>query len=167
MRPAALVELIRGHGAHTDSVACFRGLSPETAGRRPAGFPYTVWQQLGHLNYWMEYEFARASGRQIEYPEHASLSWPEAEGPRDAAAWEAALGRFERNLAEMARLASSPDEVLERPVAMLHESQAGKDTSLLGVLWQTVVHNSYHLGQVALLRRALGAWPPPGGGDTW
>jgi hypothetical protein len=24
-----------------------------------------------------------------------------------------------------------------------------------------------HLGQVVLLRRLLGAWPPPGGGDTW
>ena len=28
-------------------------------------------------------------------------------------------------------------------------------------------HVSYHGGQIALVRRMLGAWPPPGGGDTW
>jgi uncharacterized damage-inducible protein DinB len=35
------------------------------------------------------------------------------------------------------------------------------------VLWQTLVHNSYHFGQIAMLRRVLGAWPPRGGGDSW
>jgi uncharacterized damage-inducible protein DinB len=28
-------------------------------------------------------------------------------------------------------------------------------------------HNSYHSGQIAMLLRAFGAWPPAGGGDTW
>ena len=28
-------------------------------------------------------------------------------------------------------------------------------------------HVSYHVGQIALLRRILGSWPPPGGGDSW
>ena len=28
-------------------------------------------------------------------------------------------------------------------------------------------HNSYHAGQIALLRRQAGAWPPERGGDTW
>jgi hypothetical protein len=26
---------------------------------------------------------------------------------------------------------------------------------------------SYHVGQIALLRRQAGAWPPERGGDTW
>jgi uncharacterized damage-inducible protein DinB len=30
-----------------------------------------------------------------------------------------------------------------------------------------MVHNSYHVGQIAMLRRMLGAWPPQSGGDTW
>jgi len=28
-------------------------------------------------------------------------------------------------------------------------------------------HNSYHLGQIVMLREAFGVWPPPRGGDTW
>jgi uncharacterized damage-inducible protein DinB len=38
---------------------------------------------------------------------------------------------------------------------------------VLAVLWQTAVHNSYHIGQVVILRRMLGAWPPLDGSDTW
>jgi uncharacterized damage-inducible protein DinB len=167
MSQRALVELIRGRGAHTDAVECFRGLTPQQAGQRAPGLPYTVWQQLGHLSYWIEYELARLSGTPVEYPEHASLSWPQEEGPGDARAWEAGMARFEGLLGELARLAGSSDAELARSVAQPHQSQAGNDATLLGVLWQTVVHNSYHLGQVALLRRALGAWPPPSGGDTW
>jgi hypothetical protein len=30
-----------------------------------------------------------------------------------------------------------------------------------------VAHNSYHAGQIATIRRALNAWPPKAGGDTW
>jgi hypothetical protein len=28
-------------------------------------------------------------------------------------------------------------------------------------------HNSYHAGQVVIVRQALDAWPPPSGGLTW
>lgn len=28
-------------------------------------------------------------------------------------------------------------------------------------------HDSYHVGQVVMMRRMMGLWPPPGGGDTW
>ena len=33
---------------------------------------------------------------------------------------------------------------------------------------QTIAsHNSYHVGQVVVLRQRLCAWPPPSGGLTW
>jgi uncharacterized damage-inducible protein DinB len=28
-------------------------------------------------------------------------------------------------------------------------------------------HNAHHLGQIVILRQALGAWPPPEGSFTW
>jgi uncharacterized damage-inducible protein DinB len=30
-----------------------------------------------------------------------------------------------------------------------------------------VAHTSYHVGQIAMIRRVLGAWPPGAGGDSW
>ena len=35
------------------------------------------------------------------------------------------------------------------------------------VNYRMVAHNSYHAGQIALIRRALGVWPPRPGGDRW
>lgn len=35
------------------------------------------------------------------------------------------------------------------------------------VLKQISAHNSYHVGQIAMLRRLFGAWPPRRGGDSW
>jgi len=29
------------------------------------------------------------------------------------------------------------------------------------------LHTAHHFGQVVTVRQSLGAWPPPGGGDTW
>ena len=167
MSRRALSELIRGEGAHADALECFRGLTAEQAGQRPPGFPHSAWQLLGHVNYWMDYELVRIAGRDVAYPEHASGSWPADPAPVDGHAWGAAVALFAQLLDEMSRLAESPEDALRRPVPAAHGSQTRHDATLEGVLWQTIVHNTYHLGQVALLRRALGAWPPPGGGDTW
>jgi uncharacterized damage-inducible protein DinB len=167
MSQRALVELLRGRGAHTDAVECFRGLDPEPAGREVPGFPNTVWQQLGHVNYWMRYELARIGGSAPAYPEHAALSWPRETAPGSAEEWDAEIRAFEALLVKLSRLAESGEAELSRSIPNTHSSHRGVDTSILGILWQTVVHNSYHLGQVAVLRRVLGAWPPPSGGDTW
>jgi hypothetical protein len=167
MDQAVLIQLIRGGGAHADSVACVRDLAPDLAGRRPDASPYTVWQLVRHVDYWIQYELDRIAGRAPVYPEHASESWPSEPGPRDPAEWPAEVARFDRLLGEMERLAASGEAALARPVPALHSSHGDRETSVLEVLWQTVVHNSYHVGQIVQLRRMLGAWPPPGGGDTW
>lgn len=39
----------------------------------------------------------------------------------------------------------------------------GKFTVGLRMVWFTG-HNAYHLGQIVMMRRILGVWPPPGGG---
>jgi uncharacterized damage-inducible protein DinB len=41
------------------------------------------------------------------------------------------------------------------------------ETTALQAIQAIAAHNSYHLGQIVLIRRMLGAWPPPGGGDSW
>ena len=48
----------------------------------------------------------------------------------------------------------------------MHPDHTKRSSSFGAVLWQTLVHNGYHIGQIVILRRALGSWPPRGGGDT-
>ena len=70
-------------------------------------------------------------------------------------------------LGQYAELAKSSAPEMEREMESVHEGDKKVAGTLEAVLWQMVAHNSYHVGQIALIRRALGAWPPHGGGDTW
>jgi uncharacterized damage-inducible protein DinB len=119
------------------------------------------------MNYWMEYELKRIAGHPDPYPEHAVLSWPSASEEFDANEWRDEVARFGELLDGLASYAVLSPEDRNRPIASNHDSEAQHASSLEAVLWQTLVHNSYHLGQVVMLRQALGAWPPASGSDTW
>ena len=120
-----------------------------------------------HVNYWIDYDLKRIRGEHPPYPAHAEESWPSSPAPADDAAWKQAVARFTALLDEVAMLANSGPEKLQQEVEAMHPAHERQSSSVVAVLWQTVVHNSYHLGQIALLRRSLGVWPPPGGGDSW
>lgn len=167
MPDPTLRELLYGKGAHTDSVACVEDVSAALAGRKIDGYPHSIWQIVGHLNYWMDYELKRIGGDPRPYPEHAIESWPASDGPASEKDWQDALVQFGTLLASLAELSDCGPEVLERNVPGTHPVHDAKTCSVHAVLWQTAAHNSYHLGQVAMLRRCLNAWPPRRGSDTW
>lgn len=167
MSQRALIELLHGKGAHIGPIACVEDLSAELAAKTVAGFPHSVGQIVFHVNYWMNYELRRVRGERPAYPRHASESWPASTSPKGAADWDLLRSRLAALLADYAMLAqSSPDE-LRRQIETVHEGDMKVAGTLQAVLWQMVAHNSYHVGQIALLRRALGAWPPVSGGDSW
>jgi len=167
MSDQTLIELLRGRGAHTDPVACIEDISPETAGRRIENWPHTIWQLVSHMNYWMEYEIRRIHRKPWPYPEHAAESWPANPAPASEVEWKAAVAHFADLLAQLSALAESAPETLARSVIPTGGPQDKLSSSVHAVLWQLVSHNSYHVGQIAMIRRALGVWPPPSGGDTW
>jgi len=166
MTERALTELLRGKGAHADPIACVEDLSAELAGRQVAGFPHSVAQLVSHINYWMEYELRRIRGQRPEYPEHSAESFPAAAAV-DAAEWNRLRKRMGGLLGEFAVLAKSSRAELDRQIETAHDVDQKIAGTLEAVLWQMVSHNSYHLGQIAMIRRVLGAWPPRAGGDTW
>jgi uncharacterized damage-inducible protein DinB len=171
MSERALIELLHGKGAHADPIACVEDLSAELAAQTVAGFPHSVGQLVFHMNYWMDYELRRIRGERPEYPERSAESFPASASPGDpkqgAEEWDRLRKRFADLLNEFSALAKSPQQELDRAIETVHEGDTKVAGTLEAVLWQMVAHNSYHTGQIAMIRRALGAWPPRGGGDTW
>ena len=168
MSTPALTELLRGKGAHADPLACIEDISAEAAQQRIAGFSHSIADLVFHMNYWMQYELRRIRGEKPKYPEHNAESFPA--GPVDTQQWDRLRRDFSWLLTEFAKLAQSSPEELGRqiessPAAI--EQQSSSLNSLEAILWQMVAHNSYHTGQIAMIRRALGLWPPKAGGDTW
>jgi uncharacterized damage-inducible protein DinB len=163
----ALTELLHGKGAHADPLACVGDIPADLAARHVEGFPHSIGQLVFHMNYWMDYELRRIRGEQPVYPEHNSESFPPATSPADARDWDQMRGRFASLLRDFSTLASSFPQEMQRQIETVHEGDTKLAGTLEAVLWQMVAHNSYHTGQIAMIRRALGAWPPRGGGDTW
>jgi uncharacterized damage-inducible protein DinB len=167
MTERSLTELLRGKGAHADPLACVEDLSAELAARQVAGFPHSVVQLLFHINYWMNYELRRIRGERPKYPEHAADSFPPSPSPATAQEWDQLRRDFAWFLAEYAELAKSSAPEMQRQIESSRDDDKKIAGSLEAVLWQMVAHTSYHVGQIVMLRQALGAWPPRGGGDTW
>jgi uncharacterized damage-inducible protein DinB len=167
MSECPLIELLRGKGAHADPLTCVEDLPAELAARQVAGFPHSVGQLVFHINYWMNYELRRIRGERPKYPEHAAESFPASPSPTDQEDWDRLKRDFAWFLAEYAKLAQSPAVEMQRQIESSREDDKKIAGSLEAVLWQMVAHTSYHVGQIVMVRQALGAWPPRGGGDTW
>jgi uncharacterized damage-inducible protein DinB len=174
MGDSTLRELVYGKGAHVDPVACVEDISAELAARTVAEYPHSIWQIVEHMNYWMDYDLGKIAGENRPYPGKAIEGWPAHPSPaaeshaiNDVEAWQATTRRFTDLLAELARLAESNTAALERKVQHLGPGQSPRESTVRAMLWQIAAHNSYHAGQIALLRRQFCAWPPERGGDTW
>lgn len=167
MSERALTELLRGKGAHVDPLACLEDLSSDLAACHVEGFPHSIAELVFHLNYWMNYDLRRVRGERPKYPEHNAESFPAAGTPADGGEWDRLRKDFARLLDEHVEMTKSPRAELDREVEPMHEDHKQRAGTVEAILWQTVGHNSYHIGQIVTIRRALGAWPPKAGGDTW
>ena len=116
------------------------------------GFPHTLWQILEHL---------RIAQRDIldfgRIPTHVSPEfpqgyWPASEVPPNDAAWVQSLKAFRDDLDALSEIATDRRINLTEPIAHLDGATWFRELMLV------VGHNSYHLGQVVQLRRALGCW---------
>ncbi|MBM4185758.1 MAG: DinB family protein [Gemmatimonadetes bacterium] len=156
-----LRDLVRGTNAHIDPVAAVEDVPWEMAGRRAPGLPHSIWQLLGHLNYWIDFVLKRIEGVALTLPAHASESWPADTEPRDQAAWDHEVALLRTNLGQLEVLAEAKASTLAR----IADAKMG--WTVESYLWLLVAHNSYHTGQIVQVRQALGAWPPARGSLTW
>ena len=151
----ALQEALAARYVHVGPENAFSGLDFTLAGKS-AGGPHTIYEILRHVTYWQETCIAYVSGARPQWPEHAAESWPGPAAPADEKEWRLAVERFSQSLDQLSMWAGRCDL----------GASTGERTNLQAIQ-ATAQHNSYHLGQVVVLRQLLGAWPPPGGGMTW
>ena len=151
-----VLQSLSGRDAHAPVTDVIDGLEWGLAGERAGESPHTIFEIVLHMVYWQRFALAWIEGEKPPTPEKAADSWPGPSAPADQSAWADALGEFRSGLSRFEELARKAD---------LDAVRRGK--SVLEILQLVAAHNSYHCGQIVLLRRQLGAWPPPGGGATW
>lgn len=147
-----LLSLLRGKGAHLNFDAAVKDLPVRLRGHRPKGSPHSPWELVEHMRIaqWDILEFCRD-------PKHVSPKspagyWPEGPAPPSEKAWNESARAFRADLRAMAGLVA--DEATDLFAPIPH----GDGQTILREALLVADHNSYHLGQLVLVRRLLGAW---------
>ena len=144
--------LLRSGGAHVDFESAIKGLPANLRGKRPKGVAHSPWEILEHMRLaqWDILEFSRD-------PKHLSPKWPDGYWPQkaappSAAAWTRSVRAFREGLEEMCALVQSAATDLFAPFPH------GTGQTILREALLLADHNAYHLGELVLVRRLLGAW---------
>jgi len=150
-----LLDLLRGGGAHLSFDAAIAGLPAKLRGAKPAGLPFTAWRLLEHMRIaqWDIVEFSR-NPKYIP-PEFPEDYWPKTDAPPSNVAWEKSVKAFRKDLKGMQELVANPKTDLFARIPH------GTGQTILREALLVADHNAYHLGQIVMLRRLLGAWKEP------
>jgi hypothetical protein len=148
-----LVKLLNSGEAHTEFEDAIADFPAELRGKRPEGSPHSPWELLEHMRIvqWDILEFSRDP--QHVSPEFPDGYWPSTPEPADSKAWDQSVRAFHADRHALAALVA--DESIDLFARFPH----GTGQTLLREALLTADHNAYHLGQLLLLRRILGAWP--------
>jgi len=147
-----LAKFIDWQEAHADLTSAVENFPAELRGRVPAGVPYSGWQLLEHMRLalWDIVEFCRDTRHQS--PPWPEGYWPKAAAPPNDEAWEQSVKAIRKSLEEMRKLINDPKQDLFAPLP------GGSGQTLLREALLAADHNAYHLGQLVLVRKALGSW---------
>jgi hypothetical protein len=138
--------------AHIDWKDALEGLDAAQRGIRPTGCPHSPWELLEHarIAQWDIVQFCIDAKHKS--PDWPSGYWPKNPAPPNDKAWEKSVQDFERDTWEMAKLIEDPSRDLYAKIPH------GTGQTLLRQALLLADHNAYHLGQLVLVRRLLGAW---------
>ncbi len=147
-----LLYLLEGRGAHVDFEKAIGRLPAKLRGAKPKGAPHTPWQLLEHMRIaqWDILEFSQNSDHVS--PDWPAGDWPKTEAPPSNAAWEKSVKQFRADLEAIKALVKDP---ATRLVARIPH---GEGQTILREVLLVADHNAYHLGQLVMTRRMLGAW---------
>ena len=143
--------------AHADFDQAVAGLAPEFRGRRVKGLPHSAWEILEHLRIAQHdiLDFARNPGyEEMKWPDDY---WPPSAEPPSAKAWDQSIAAFRRDRDEVKKLAT--DKTIDLTSKIPHGDKATQTYARAVLL--VIDHNAYHVAELVVLRRLLGAWPPP------
>jgi len=147
-----LLYLLGGGGAHVGFDAAVKGLPEDLRGRVPRGLPYSPWQIVEHMRLaqWDIVEFSR--NREHRSPEWPGGYWPASATPPGRGAWKKSITAFRADLETMQEMVRDPASNLYAPIPW------GDGQTILREALLVADHNAYHLGELIVVRRLLGAW---------
>lgn len=147
-----IAAMLDGGHAHAKFDDAVNGIPANLRGVKPPGLPHSPWMLLEHLRIaqWDILDFSvNPAYKEITWPDEY---WPKTDAPPDDTAWDASVAAVHRDVKAMQELVMNPATDLYAKIPW------GSGQTVLREALLIVDHNAYHIGQLILVRRLLGAW---------
>jgi len=146
-----LLASLQGRNAHISFEETIKDFPNDYYNNKISGIQYSCWDLLEHLRIaqWDILDF-------IMNPEYQSISWPDGYWPKDKGdveKWKHSVKNFLNDRKELEAMLEDGEVDLYGPIPH------APDYSIFREIVLVIDHNSYHTGQLLMLRRALGIWP--------
>lgn len=147
-----LVSFLSGREAHAEFKAVVDDFPVAARGVVPKGAEHSAWQELEHIRIALHDLLDFSTN-----PNYVAMKWPDDYWPKETApkndeAWDASVRAVKKDMADLEKLVGDPESNLYATIPW------GEGQTLLREVLLAGQHTSYHLGQIVLLRRILGAW---------
>lgn len=147
-----LTHLIIKGNAHVTFEQAIENVSFKNIGIKPNNLPYSIWMLAQHIRITQAdiIDFSINSNyKELKWPEEY---WPEDEMPKDESAWQRCLEQILLDRDRFIDLLNQPGTDLFTPFPH------GDGQNLLREALLIADHNSYHTGEIVLIRRLLNDW---------
>lgn len=139
-------------GAHVGFETAVAGLNPEDRGRVPSGMPYSIWQLAEHIRLTQRDILDFCRDPEYVEPHWPDDYWPKSVVPPDESTWQQTCAAVADDRNALARLVRDSNRSLVEPIPH------GNGQTLLREAILVIDHTGYHVGQIVVIRKALGAW---------
>jgi hypothetical protein len=145
-----LINLLQGGNAHVGLKDALKGLPAKRRGVHTNDLPYSIWQLVEHIRIaqWDMLEFSK-DGRH-KSPKWPDDYWPEEAAPANDAVWRKSIKQIDSDRKEFINLLKTADIYEAIPY--------GSGQTILREALQIADHNAYHIAEIIVIRRLLGAW---------
>ena len=137
----------------TSRVALLAGLTPPDAAAHPIPGAHSIWELVRHMTAWTREVTRRLAGGDPALPEDGD--WPAVTEVSDAAWAGAQVALADAHGELVARLRRLTSQEWQRSVGDLREPALGTGVDVTGMIVGLAQHDAYHIGQIALIRRAI------------
>lgn len=144
-----LVALLEGGNAHITFADAVKDFPVDRAGIRPEGSPHSAWELLEHLRIAQADIVLFSHSKDYVEPKWPDDYWPPSPAPKNKREWEASVEAVRTDLAQFIEMLKDERRNLFEPFPW------GDGQTLLREALLIADHNSYHIGQLMLIRRMI------------
>jgi uncharacterized damage-inducible protein DinB len=143
---------LEGKNTHLPPSKALEGLTPKIARKTPINDDHSSWELLHHIVVWQEGIIEAINGKKVDWQAISkNNNWPTEEYVSDDVNFLNLVDKFTKGLLQAKELAKTVDLTKSMP--------AWGDAPVLQAFFVLLQHNSYHLGQIVVVRKQLGNWP--------